>query len=227
MDAGGRNAARWAARVRRGPPEKEAGVSKRTWAAITVLQTGLVALALVLVTTRTGSAAPGASDAAQAAPASVAEQTTSQQPNLRFEPTITLREARAIVDAAKLKAAELRGTITVAVIDAGGNLVSLDRMDGRGPTWDKFAIGKAQGALARRRPTAEFRDLLTERPDIFFGMQTMMAGQYYMVNGGVPLAIDGVIVGAAGAGGLGLGEDDIAVEAGIAAWQQLRQSMGR
>ena len=201
-------------------------MSKRTWAVITALQTGLVALALVLVTARTGAAAPGAGVAPQAAPASVAEQ-TSEQPSLRFEPTITLREARAIIDAAKIKAAELRGTITVAVIDAGGNLVSLDRMDGRGPTWDKFAIGKAQGALARRRPTAEFRDLLTERPDIFFAMQTMMAGQYYMVNGGVPLAIDGVIVGAAGAGGLGLGEDDMAIEAGIAAWQQVRQSMGR
>jgi uncharacterized protein GlcG (DUF336 family) len=199
-------------------------MSKRTWALITAFQTTLVVLAIVLVAARPGVAAPDATAAAQADPASVGAQAA---PPPGFLPTITRQEARAIVEGAIEKSVELRGTMTVAVLDAGGNLVTLDRMDGRGPTWDKFAIGKAMGSLSTRRPTRDFPDLIHERPDRYFGTLSMLAGQVYMVNGGQPLVRDGYIIGAVGVAGLGPGEDDMAIDHGVAAWQRLRQGMGR
>jgi uncharacterized protein GlcG (DUF336 family) len=199
-------------------------MSKRTWALISAFQTVLVVLAIVLFATRPGAAAPDASPAAQADAARVAEQAA---PPPGFLPTITRQEARVIIDGAVEKAIELRGTMVAAVLDAGGNLVSLDRMDGRGPTTDKLAIGKAMGSLNTRRPTREFPDLLHERPDRYFGVLSTLAGQVYMVNGGQPLVQGGYIIGAVGVAGLGPGEDDMAIDAGVARWQSMRQSTGR
>ena len=199
-------------------------MSKRTWALISGFQTVLVVLAIELVAARPGAAAPEASPGAQADAARVAEQAA---PAPGFLPTITRQEARLIIEGAIEKSTELRGTMTVAVLDAGGNLVSLDRMDGRGPTWDKFAIGKALGSLSTRRPTRDFPDLIHERPDRYFGTLSMLAGQVYMVNGGQPLVQGGYIIGAVGVAGLGPGEDDMAIDAGVARWQSMRQSTGR
>ena len=199
-------------------------MSKRTWALISAFQTVLVVLAIVLVAARPGAAAPDASPGAQTDAARVAEQAA---PPPGFLPTITRQEARVIIDGAIEKSVELRGTMTVAVLDAGGNLVSLDRMDGRGPTWDKFAIGKALGSLSTRRPTRDFPDLIHERPDRYFGTLSMLAGQVYMVNGGQPLVQGGYIIGAVGVAGLGPGEDDLTIDAGVAKWQAMRQSTGR
>jgi glc operon protein GlcG len=199
-------------------------MNKRTWALITLSQTALLAVGLVFVTARGGAAAPGPAQVVADSPASVAEQLP---PPPAFVPTISRAEARAIIDAAIPKAVELRGTMVIAVLDAGGNLVSLDRMDGRGPTWDTFAIGKAMGSLSSRRPTRDFPPLINERPDRYFGTLATLGSQVYMVNGGQPLDVDGYIVGAVGVAGLGPGEDDLAIDAGVAAWQAMRQNMRR
>ncbi len=199
-------------------------MSKRTWALVTLSQTTLFVVALAVVTARGGAAAPVPAPALPDDPARVAGQ---GQPPLDFVPSITRQEARTIIEAAVAKATELHETMTAAVLDAGGNLVSLDRMDGRGPTWDTFAIGKAMGALSSRQPTRNFPPLMNDRPDRYFGTLATLGSRVYMVNGGQPLVVDGHIVGAVGVAGLGPGEDDQAGDAGIAAWQALRQSMGR
>ena len=54
-----------------------------------------------------------------------------------------------------------------------------------------------------------------------------LVGQFYMVNGGQPLVLNGVIVGAVGVAGLGPGQDDQAIDAGVAAWQSYRAQVGR
>jgi glc operon protein GlcG len=199
-------------------------MSKRTWALITLSQTVLSALGLVFVTARGGAAASSPAQAVPDSPASIAAQAP---PPPGFVPTITRAEARAIIDNAIPKAVELRGTMVIAILDAGGNLVSLDRMDGRGPTWDTFAIGKAMGSLSSRRPTRDFPPVMNERPDRYFGTLATLGSQVYMVNGGQPLVVDGHIVGAVGVAGLGPGEDDMAADAGIAVWQAMRQNARR
>ena len=199
-------------------------MSKRTWCLATALQTGVVVLVVLLVSAQLGAAAPGAAPVGQGVPANVSSQAA---PLPTFQPSITRQEARVIIDAAIEKARELRGTMAIAILDSGGNLVSFDRMDGRGPTWDTFAIGKAMGSLSTRRPTRDFPDLIQERPDRYFGTLGTMGARVYMVNGGQPLVVDGNIVGAAGVAGLGPGEDDQTIDAGVEAWQRLRQSMSR
>src|SRR5688572_13538721 len=106
----------------RGPARKGEIMSKRTWALISAFQTVLVVLTIVLIAARPGAAAPDASPGAQTDAARVAEQAA---PPPGFLPTITRQEARVIIDGAIEKSVELRGTMTVAVLDAGGNLVSL------------------------------------------------------------------------------------------------------
>ncbi|HEY7063012.1 MAG TPA: heme-binding protein [Chloroflexota bacterium] len=199
-------------------------MSKRTWALVTLSQTTLFVLGLIFVTARGGAAAPSPAATVPADPASVAAQ---GQPPLDFVPTITRQEARSIIDAAVAKATELHETMAAAVLDAGGNLVSFDRMDGRGPTWDTFAMGKAMGALSSRAPTRNFPALMNDRPDRYFGTLATLGSRVYEVNGGQPLVVDGHIVGAVGVAGLGPGEDDMAGDAGIAAWQAMRQNVRR
>src|SRR5436305_8060647 len=111
-------------------------MNKRTWALITLSQTALLVVGLVFATARGGAAAPSPAQAVADAPANVAAQAS---PSPDFVPTITRRDARAIIEGAIAKATELHETMVVAVLDSGGNLISLDRMDGRGPTWDTFA----------------------------------------------------------------------------------------
>ncbi len=190
-------------------------MNKRTWAIVTMTQTVAFALAIVLVSVRPGVAAPGAGPAEQVTPAPT------------FRSDITRQEARLLIEAAIEKAIELRGTIAAAVLDSGGNIISLDRMDGRGVTSDKFAVGKAVGALSTRQPTRNFADVYNQRPDRYFGVLGMLPGQVYMVNGGQPIAENGFIIGAMGVAGLGPGEDDMAIDAGIALWQRTRPSINR
>ena len=199
-------------------------MNRATWLLITGLQTALVALVVVAMATRGDAAAASRSAPLEADPGRISAQAT---PPATFSWPVSRQEARVMIEAAIMKAQEFERIMTVAVVDPGGNLISLDRMDGMGPYWDKFAIGKALGSLSTRAPTRDFPALMNERPDRYFGTLSTFAGQFYMVNGGQPLVLNGVIVGAVGVAGLGPGQDDQAIDAGVAAWQTYRAQMGR
>jgi len=168
-----------------------------------------------------GLAAPQSQDGVPAG--AVAEQPAQQGPTV---PVLTLAEARAIMDAA-MAFARARGlSMTVAVLDAGGALISQDRMDGGSILGVHGAPGKALAAVVLRRPTAETADWPQNEPDRWFGLMNMFPGQVYLGPGGVPLRVNGVMVGAVGVSGLPRGEDDEAIDAGIAAWMQMRPGAG-
>jgi uncharacterized protein GlcG (DUF336 family) len=123
--------------------------------------------------------------------------------------------------------ARARGlSMTVAVLDAGGTLISQDRMDGGSILGVHGAPGKAMAAVVLRRPTAETADWPQNEPDRWFGLMNLFPGQVYLGPGGVPLRVNGVMVGAVGVSGLPRGEDDEAIDAGIAAWMQMRPGAG-
>jgi uncharacterized protein GlcG (DUF336 family) len=162
-------------------------------------------------------AAPQPQEAVPAA--AVAEQPAPQGATM---PVITLAEARIIMDGA-MAFARARGlAMSIAVLDAGGTLISQDRMDGGSILGVHGAQGKAMAALVLRRPTAEIGDWPQNEPDRWFGLMNMFPGQVYLAPGGVPLRVSGVVVGAVGVSGLPRGVDDEAIEAGLAAWEQMR-----
>jgi uncharacterized protein GlcG (DUF336 family) len=136
-------------------------------------------------------------------------------------PSITLAEARAIIDGAIAYASEAKMSMAVAVVDAAGNVVSADRMDGAALQNIRFAEGKAFAAALYRQTTDELAELYKTRPDRFFGIMNMYPG-IYLVGGGLPLAVEGRLVGGVGVAGLPEGIDEKSALAGIAAWMRLR-----
>ena len=140
---------------------------------------------------------------------------------------LTLQEARTIIEAGIGRAHELNQRVVIAVVDEAGHVVSLDRMDGAPLHRDRFAMGKAFGAVLMRQPTAEAARLRESGPDRYFGVLSMFPGQIYLLSGGVPLQVEGRIVGAVGVAGGAAGMDEQVAEAGIAAWEGQRAGEGR
>ena len=141
--------------------------------------------------------------------------------------SIPLAEARIIIEGAVAYARNLKMRMSVAVLDDGGHLVSVDRMDGTSFNSERQATGKAFAAVMARQPTAAIAELLTTAPNRFYGIMNMYPGQVYLVSGGLPLAINNRLVGSVGVSGLPSGVDEKAAQAGIAAWQKYRESQNK
>jgi uncharacterized protein GlcG (DUF336 family) len=139
-------------------------------------------------------------------------------------PSISLAEARAIIDGAMAFAREGNMRMAVVVVDQSGNIVSGDRMDGAALQNIRFAEGKAFASALYRQTTEVMAALYKTRPDRYFGIINMYPGKIYLVGGGVPLAIDGKLVGGVGVAGLPEGVDEKSSRAGIAAWMKLRET---
>ena len=159
----------------------------------------------------------GATGGAYAAPAPVPAQ-PSQNP----APTITLAEARAIIGGAIDYARERNVLMAVVVVDASGNVVSSDRMDGVSFANLHYAEGKAFAAAIQRQTTETLSQLAKDRPDRYFGIMAMYPGKVYLVGGGEPIVMDGRLVGAVGVAGLAQYEDEAAGRSGIAVFERMR-----
>src|ERR1700755_1003473 len=129
--------------------------------------------------------------------------------------TLTLADARRIIQAGEQKAAELKIPYNIAVVDAGGALISHVRMDGAWIGSIDISINKAFTARAFNIAT---KDLAREAQpgSQFYGIHVSNGGRIMIFAGGVPLKRGGEVVGAIGVSG-GSGEQDHAVaEAGVA-----------
>jgi len=130
---------------------------------------------------------------------------------------LTLAEARRVLEAAQGKASELGclELITVAVVDGGGHIVCLSRMDDRWFQAD-IAIAKAHSAAALRRDGAE-AGLLLGSDTSWRTVPNLMAGCVAIAPGGVLLRRDsGEIDGAVGVSGSTSEQDEIIARAGAA-----------
>lgn len=130
---------------------------------------------------------------------------------------MTLADARRITAAAEKKAAEIGQPMNIAVVDEGGNLVSHVRMDGAWLGSIDISINKAFTARAFDLSTKELAEN-SQSGDQFFGIHASNGGRIMIFAGGIPLKLDGKVVGGIGVSG-GLGHQDQAVaEAGVAAF---------
>ena len=148
----------------------------------------------------------------------------ASRPLVSTPTTLSLEEARVIIDAATAVVRADKGRAAIAVVDFNGNLVSLDTMDGTSGFWVKFAIGKAVGAAALQQTTAESAEQYQTNPQRFHSALSMLGGEIILIPGGFPLIVNNIIVGAVGSAGH-RGDGDVrAAKAGIAAWEKFRQS---
>jgi uncharacterized protein GlcG (DUF336 family) len=130
---------------------------------------------------------------------------------------ITLEDARRVTAAAEKKAAEIKQPMNIAVVDAGGNLVSHIRMDGAWIGSIDISINKAWTARAFDIATQNLASN-SQSGDQFFGIHASNGGRVMIFAGGIPLRRDGKVVGGIGVSG-GDGKQDHGVaEAGAAAF---------
>jgi uncharacterized protein GlcG (DUF336 family) len=123
--------------------------------------------------------------------------------------SVNLDDARKIIAAGERKALEIGIPYNIAVADAGGGLVSHIRMDGAWLGSVDIAINKAWTARAFDAATEDLAHL-TQSGQSLFGLSTTNDSRVVIFGGGIPLKVDGVVVGAVGASG-GSVEQDVAV----------------
>lgn len=125
---------------------------------------------------------------------------------------MTLEAATKIATAAEAEARKNNWNVVIVIVDDGGHLVLLRRMDGTQTGSIDVAIGKAKTSAAFKRPTKVFDDLAKTRPSI-----TTIAADAVLLEGGVPIMVGGQLVGAVGVSGVTSQQDAQIAEAGIAA----------
>jgi uncharacterized protein GlcG (DUF336 family) len=130
---------------------------------------------------------------------------------------LTLAAARAIVVAIQAEARTLGVAMSVAVVDAGDQLVAFERMDAADLVGVTLARDKAFTALVNRMPTRDLAPIVQPGAE-FYGYESIAGGRTIVFAGGMPLERDGVLVGAVGVSGGDAAQDQHAVDAGVSAF---------
>jgi len=125
---------------------------------------------------------------------------------------LSLEDASAVVDHALRIGRETDLLpLTVAVLDAGGNLLAFKREDGSGIMRGDIAIGKAWGALGMGISSRDIRNRLADRPSFQAALATASQGRFVPVPGGVLICnAEGVVVGSVGISGDASDKDEYA-----------------
>ena len=126
---------------------------------------------------------------------------------------LTLAEANRMVQAAIAKADEISVKVSIAVCDAGGNLLAFNRMEGASPVSATVAQGKAAASAGFGRASGA---LLADAPVIQAVIATM-GGRMLPAQGAVPIHKNGELVGSIGGSGATAQQDEECAQAGLAA----------
>ncbi|MBY6120395.1 heme-binding protein [Mameliella alba] len=130
--------------------------------------------------------------------------------------TLSRSAAHVMVEAAQNAAAREGIAIAVTCVDAGGHVIVTDRMDGAATCAVPLAQSKAETAAATMSPTAAwFQSTQPGQPD--WGMNVPLGGKFNAMPGGLPIEIDGTLVGAVGVSGGEAHQDEACANAAIAA----------
>jgi len=134
------------------------------------------------------------------------------QAELPVKPVLTLEAARAVAGAAEAEAIRRGATVVIAVVDDGGHVVLLERLDDTQVASVEVGIGKARTAAIFRRPSKVFEDQVRDGRVAALALPGATP-----LQGGVPLEAGGVVVGAIGVSGNTPQEDEDIAKAGAAA----------
>lgn len=130
---------------------------------------------------------------------------------------LSTETAEKILAGARAQASEMKVPMSFAVVDAGGYLIALVRMDGGGLLTPSIAHSKAYTAAVFRRASAELGKMAETRPQFFASIVNIGSVPLIAGGGGVPIRQGAEIVGAVGASG-GTPEQDVeCAQAGLAA----------
>jgi glc operon protein GlcG len=128
-----------------------------------------------------------------------------------YGPAISLEQAKKVMAGAEAEAKKNNWPVVIAILDSGGNLVMLHRLDNA--QWGSIDIAKdkARSAVALRRPTKALQDLVAQGGA---NLRLLNIG-YSVLEGGIPIVVDGKIVGSVGVSGVTSQQDAQIGQAGI------------
>jgi glc operon protein GlcG len=132
---------------------------------------------------------------------------------MQTKPVLTLADVKKIAAAAEAEAVANNWSVAIAIVDDGGHLLWLQRLDGAAPVSAHIAPAKANTAAMGRRESKVYEDMINNGR-VSFTTAPAIAG---MLEGGVPIVVEGHVVGAVGVSGVKSTEDAQIAKAGIAA----------
>lgn len=132
---------------------------------------------------------------------------------MKNKPMLELADLKAIAQAAEAEAIRYNWAVSIAIVDDGGHLLWLQRLDGAAPVSAHIAPAKARTAALGRRESKSYEDMINGGRASFLSAPELQG----MLEGGVPITRDGHCVGAVGVSGVKSTEDAQVARAGIAA----------
>ena len=132
---------------------------------------------------------------------------------MQSKPYLTQQDCARIGAAAAAEAAAQRWAVTIAIVDDGGHLLWLQRLDGAAPVSAHIAAAKACTSALGRRESKVYEEMINSGRVSFLSAPALEG----MLEGGVPILVDGQCVGAVGVSGVKSSEDAQVARAGVAA----------
>ncbi|MDT0683145.1 heme-binding protein [Roseicyclus sp. F158] len=123
-------------------------------------------------------------------------------------------EARVLIEGAAAKAREIGVPMCIAITDEGGNLVAFERMDGGKVTSITIAIDKSYTASAAKKATHEYGEI-SQPGTPAWGISSAIGGRLMVVGGGLPVVVDGEVVGGIGVSSGTPAQDREVAQAGL------------
>lgn len=132
---------------------------------------------------------------------------------MNTKPVLSLSDVQAMLAAAEKHALDNKWPVTIAVVDDGGHMLGLARLDGAAPISAQIAPAKARTAALGQRESGSYEKVINDGRTAFLSAP----GLDGMLEGGLPVVVDGQVVGAVGVSGVKANEDAEIARAGIAA----------
>ncbi len=132
---------------------------------------------------------------------------------MKTRATLELADVKTILAAAEAEALANQWAVTIAIVDEGGHLLALQRLDGAPPISAHIAPAKAHTAALGRRESKVYEDVINGGRMSFLSAPAVQG----MLEGGVPILKDGFCLGAVGVSGVKSSEDAQIAKVGIAA----------
>ena len=131
---------------------------------------------------------------------------------MKTKSMLTLDDVKKIAAASEAEALQNNWAVTIAIVDDGGHLLWLQRLDGAPPISAHIAPAKANTAALGRRESKSYEDVINGGRVSFLSAPDLKG----MLEGGVPIIVDGHVIGAVGVSGVKSNEDAQIARAGIA-----------
>ena len=134
--------------------------------------------------------------------------------------TVNLELAKQLIEGAEKKAEELGISMVISVVDEGGNLVAVHRMDDAWIASVDIAQNKAWTSVALKMPTSNLAEATVPHAELY-GLNTTNNGRLVLFGGGIPLVENDRVIGAVGASGSAVENDVKVAQAAVDVFENL------